>query len=94
MRNNYYLWLALFLLPGLGFAQDAVNLEEVEPGRFDQGKMWTFENAPVEYFQEAYNFTPTDEWLEDVRKSALRFASWCSASVSYTHLTLPTTSRV
>ncbi|MFY0685518.1 MAG: S46 family peptidase [Cyclobacteriaceae bacterium] len=61
------------------FAQN-IDLSEVKPGRFDQGKMWTFENPPVQYFEEAYGFTPTEEWLNDVRQSSLRFASWCSAS--------------
>ena len=63
----------------VGYAQ-VPNLEDVEPGRFDQGKMWTFENPPVEYFKEAYNFDATEDWMDDARKSALRFASWCSAS--------------
>ncbi|MBK7340467.1 MAG: S46 family peptidase [Saprospiraceae bacterium] len=51
-----------------------------KPQRFDYGKMWTFENPPKEWFKEAYGFTPPDDWYSDVRKSALRFASWCSAS--------------
>jgi hypothetical protein len=75
-------YLLLILWIGIsvsGYTQTA-NLEDVQPGRFDQGKMWTFENAPVDYFKEAYNFDATDEWLEDARKSALRFASWCSGS--------------
>jgi hypothetical protein len=50
------------------------------PKRFDFGKMWTFENPPKDWFKEAYNFTPDDKWFDDVRKSSLRFASWCSAS--------------
>lgn len=51
-----------------------------KPQRFDYGKMWTFENPPKDWFKEAYNFTPEDKWYDDVRKSSLRFASWCSAS--------------
>ena len=54
--------------------------ESSEPGRFDFGKMWTFENPPKEWFKEAYNMNASDEWFDDARKSALRFASWCSAS--------------
>ncbi len=77
MRNILALALTF---PFALFAQQAIPLENVEPGRFDQGKMWTFENPPAEYFQEAYGFTPTQEWMDDIRKSALRFASWCSAS--------------
>jgi len=71
---------AAMICPFVLLSQKTVNLNDIQPGRFDQGKMWTFENPPVEYFQEAYGFTPTKEWMEDVHKSALRFASWCSAS--------------
>lgn len=71
--------LAVFLFPGIAAAQE-YNLEDIQPGRFDQGKMWTFENPPIDYFQEAYDFTLSEEWMEDVRKSALRFGTWCSAS--------------
>jgi hypothetical protein len=46
----------------------------------DLGRMWTFENPPVEWFQEAYDFEPDQAWFDHVRKSSLRFASWCSAS--------------
>ncbi len=51
----------------------------VEPGRFDTGKMWTFENPPLEYFQEAYGFRPTQEWLTQARLAALRLPN-CTAS--------------
>lgn len=57
-----------------------VNYDTVKAQRFDMGKMWTFENPPLSYFQQEYNFTPTDEWLEKTRKAALKFANWCSAS--------------
>lgn len=50
------------------------------PNVFDYGKMWTFENPPKEWFKKAYSFEPGDQWFADVRKSSLRFASWCSAS--------------
>ncbi len=51
-----------------------------QPNPFDFGKMWTFENPPKEWFAKAYNFKPEDSWYDDVRKSSLRFATWCSAS--------------
>jgi len=51
-----------------------------DPSPFDYGRMWTFENPPKEWFKEAYNFEPKDEWFDFVRKSSLKFASWCSAS--------------
>ncbi|MEM8893034.1 MAG: S46 family peptidase [Bacteroidota bacterium] len=81
LRNQpmkYFIILSL-LIPFSLFAQQS-ELNDIQPGRFDQGKMWTFENPPVEYFEEAYGFTPSQEWIDDIRKSALRFASWCSAS--------------
>lgn len=62
-----------------GFAIQT-SFAQVEPSPFDFGKMWTFENPPKEWFQEAYNFEADDEWFADVRKSSLRFATWCSAS--------------
>jgi len=58
----------------------SINYDTVKAQRFDMGKMWTFENPPKQYFADEYGFTPTDEWLEKVRKSALKFANWCSAS--------------
>lgn len=58
----------------------SVDLDTVKAGRFDTGKMWTFEFPPLEYFKEAYNFSPDQPWFDNVRMSALRFASYCSAS--------------
>ncbi len=57
-----------------------LNLDTVKAGKFDTGKMWTFDYPPLKYFQEEYNFKPTEEWLNKVRMSALRFANYCSAS--------------
>ncbi|HEY5534019.1 MAG TPA: S46 family peptidase [Ignavibacteria bacterium] len=57
-----------------------VNYDTVKAGKFDLGKMWTFEHAPVDYFAETYNFRPSQEWLDNVRMSALKFANYCSAS--------------
>ena len=57
-----------------GFAQNTKS--EI----YDVGKMWTFEHAPVEYFEKTYGFKATSEWLEDVKLSAIRFGNGCSAS--------------
>lgn len=57
-----------------------LNLDTVKAGQYDMGKMWTFEYPPKDYFQKEYNFKPTQEWFDHVRKSALRFANYCSAS--------------
>ena len=56
------------------------NPDTVRSSQFDTGKMWTFEDAPIEYFNNTYSFKPDAAWLEDVQKSSLKFANWCSAS--------------
>ncbi|GMV05039.1 MAG: hypothetical protein AMXMBFR53_13190 [Gemmatimonadota bacterium] len=56
-----------------------VDLDTVRAGRFDQGKMWTFEFPPVEYFAETYGFRPDAGWFEKAQLGALRIPS-CSAS--------------
>ncbi len=56
------------------------NSDTVRSSQFDTGKMWTFEDAPIEYFNNTYSFKPDAAWLEDVQKSSLKFANWCSAS--------------
>ena len=61
-------------------AAKQAKLEQVRAGKFDSGRMWTFEAAPVDYFQQTYNFNATQEWLDDVRLSALRMSTGCSAS--------------
>ncbi|MGE3171280.1 MAG: S46 family peptidase [Planctomycetota bacterium] len=57
--------------------------------RKELGRMWTFENAPLGWFQEAYDFAPTQEWLDHARLASLRLGSvqengevrwFCSAS--------------
>lgn len=58
-----------------GFNPDIVLAQ-----KFDMGKMWTFENPPVKYFQEEYGFSPSEQWLEKMQKSALKFGGGCTAS--------------
>ena len=57
-----------------------LNLDTVKAGKYDTGKMWTFDYPPKAYFEKEYNFDPSDKWLDNVRMSALRFANYCSAS--------------
>ncbi len=61
-------------------AQSWVNTDTVEAQKFDTGKMWTFEAFPYDYFKKAYNFNPSEDWVNKVKLSAARFASWCSSS--------------
>ena len=57
-----------------------IDSAALRPGRFDGGKMWTFDHPPLDYFQEAYGFRPDSAWLARARLGALRFATYCSAS--------------
>ena len=74
--------LVAFFMSFQVFAQSSnwMNLDTVKAGKFDTGKMWTFEYPPMDYFSQAYNFEPDEAWFEHVRMSALRFANYCSAS--------------
>jgi hypothetical protein len=60
--------------------QQQAQLADVKPGKFDGGKMWTFDVPPVDYLNETYGFKPDQQWLDDVRLSALRFGGGCTAS--------------
>ncbi|UCF20097.1 MAG: S46 family peptidase [Gemmatimonadota bacterium] len=55
------------------------GIDTIRAGKFDNGKMWTFEYPPLEYFAEAYGFQPDAAWFEKARLSALRIQG-CSAS--------------
>lgn len=56
------------------------DLDTVKAGKFDTGKMWTFEYPPIDYFEKEYRFTPDEDWFDHVRMAALKFATYCSAS--------------
>lgn len=77
MKNSLNRFYVLMLIT---FLTSALVAQQKEADPHDFGKMWTFENPPVEWFQEAYDFEPGQEWFDHVRKSSLRFASWCSGS--------------
>ncbi len=57
-----------------------INPDTVKSSMLDMGKMWTFDNPPVGYFEKEYDFKPTKEWLDKARTSALRFGGGCTAS--------------
>lgn len=85
MRNktqSYFFLLTFILLAEINFAQTyyGINPDTVKAQKFDMGKMWTFENPPLEYFEKEYGFKPSPELLEKFQKSALKFGGGCSAS--------------
>ncbi len=77
MRNVTYVAL-VFVLNFLTLSHTIVAQQDAP--RLDNGTMWTFDYPPVKYFTERYGFTPSGEWLEETRLSALRFGGGCSAS--------------
>lgn len=56
------------------------DLSKVESSLKDMGKMWTFDDVPVDVFKKEYGFRPTEDWLKDVQMSALSFGGGCSAA--------------
>lgn len=76
----------LLALPAQAAAQlfGGVELDTVRAGRFDNGKMWTFEYPPTAWFREAYAVEADSAWLARARLSALRIPG-CSASFVSPH---------
>ncbi|HEX9165591.1 MAG TPA: S46 family peptidase [Gemmatimonadales bacterium] len=62
-------------VPTLAYAQDSTPA-----GRFDLGKMWTFENPPADYFTTTYGFRADSTWFARARLAALRIPG-CSAGL-------------
>jgi hypothetical protein len=60
----------------------AFDVDTVQVGRFDYGKMWPFEYAPTKYFSETYGFDADEAWFERARLSALRIPGCSAAFVS------------
>lgn len=60
-------------------AQTDTHTDTMRAGRYDSGKMWTFEYAPQKYFTDTYNFNADAQWFESARGAALRIPG-CSAS--------------
>jgi len=54
-------------------------LSQLPHAAADEG-MWLFNDPPRELLKERYGFDPTDQWLEHLQKSAVRFNSGGSGS--------------
>jgi hypothetical protein len=61
------------VLAGLGFFVSASVIDANEG-------MWLFNDPPRKILKEQYGFEPTDQWLEHVQKSSVRFNSGGSGS--------------
>ncbi len=75
MKHNKFVtaFIVTLFIFSSGYAQ-----QKASP--YDFGKMWTFENPPKEWLRNNYGMDVQDDWFDYVRKSSLRFATWCSAS--------------
>jgi hypothetical protein len=58
--------------------------DTIRAGRFDNGKMWTFEYPPDRYFSDTYGFAADSAWFTRARLAALRIPG-CSASFVSPH---------
>ncbi len=74
--------LLLALAAPLSAQGGAERLDTIRAGRFDMGKMWTFENAPREYFTRTYGFQADQAWFDRARLAALRISGCSAAFVS------------
>lgn len=63
----------------LSAQQQPQGLDTVRAGRYDFGKMWTFEAPPSAYFSQTYGFDANAQWFEKARLASLRIPG-CSAS--------------
>lgn len=70
--------VSFLVLSQITFAQN--TLSENTDYITDFGKMWTFDDLPLDYFQDKYGFEPDEKWIERVQKSALQFGRGCSGA--------------
>lgn len=66
MKKHLSLMVSLWLVFGIGAFLSCYSIHA------DEG-MWTFDNLPKKVLKEKYGFEPTDEWLEHIRLSSVRF---------------------
>jgi hypothetical protein len=86
------LMAAAFVFSGCSYAlrtmvessshKSAQSVENVKAGKFDTGRMWTFDYPPVDFFKTTYGFTPDKAWFEKARLGTLRLPGCTSSFVS------------
>jgi len=64
------------------FTLTAQQSDTIRAGRYDAGKMWTFEYAPDRYFSDTYGFRADSAWFTRARLAALRLPGCSAAFVS------------
>jgi hypothetical protein len=74
--------LALRTMVDSASHKSAESVETVKAGKFDTGRMWTFDYPPVDFFKTTYGFTPDKAWLEKARLGTLRLPGCTSSFVS------------
>ncbi len=83
LKNIFKLSIILLFLLFINLSAQSyygINPDTVKAQKFDMGKMWTFENFPLDYIEQEYGFRPSEELLEKFQKSALKFGNGCSGS--------------
>ncbi|MCB9207428.1 MAG: S46 family peptidase [Ignavibacteriales bacterium] len=84
LKNLFIILFVTITLLNTSLAQtyfyEPLDLETITWSLDDFGKMWTFHSVPLDKFEKKYEFRPTQEWLDDVQKSALQFGGGCSAA--------------
>ncbi len=58
-------------LPGLALLLSLTSTTLAQENQ-ELGRMWTFENPPLAYFEKEYGFKPDQEWLNSLRLGSLR----------------------
>ncbi len=74
--------LAIAALTSSTLAAQGATADPVTTGRFDLGKMWTFEYPPTDYFSATYGFKADSAWFARARMAALRIPGCSAAFVS------------
>lgn len=73
------LFVALLVSATIVPAYGQTDLSQVRAGKYDNGRMWTFDYPPLDEMREFYGFAPDEAWFEKARLGALRLPN-CTAS--------------
>jgi hypothetical protein len=79
MTDAGRLTIRLAMLLALAAALPLAAQQPTEYPGLETGKMWTFDQPPLDYWATRYGFRPAPEWIEHVRMSTARQPG-CTAS--------------